>query len=399
MKNIDKVLEQQKAIAEFGSFAFQEDDLTIILNRACKLCATLLGAEASKICHFEKAAKRLSVVAGYGWKVGVIGYHYALEDLASPQIRALETGQPVISDVHNSGDFLYPSFYQEHAIRSTVDVIIKGKQGAFGVLEVDSATAELFDKFDVIFLTSFANILAEAINSAKKSQRLKAAIKKRDTLLKEKNELIAQKALLAAEAHHRVRNNLQIIHGMLVRRIHTLEEGGVSAEDTLRKIASRVMAMGRVYDQLIVSDHDRFISASAYLTSLIKDIRDIYEPLHPHVHLDDSIAPIDLDIDQASVLGLIATELFANAFMHAFPKGRGTIVLRLKRNDNKVSATLSIADNGIGFDAAKASTRNGMKLIHRFVEQIGGTMEITTNEGSEFRVTFPLHRDGPTSHR
>ena len=75
-KSIEKILRSETAIAEFGSYAFSEKDVARILEQACIICAELLGVNFSKICEYNKKSKRLVVVAGHGWREGVIGYTY-----------------------------------------------------------------------------------------------------------------------------------------------------------------------------------------------------------------------------------------------------------------------------------------------------------------------------------
>lgn len=258
------------------------------------------------------------------------------------------------------------------------------------MLEIDTIFKRTFDAHDISFLTSFSNILAEAINSAKKTRSLKNSIRRRDALLREKNELIQQKNLLAAEAHHRVRNNLQIIHGMLVNRIGELDNNQDVSHMTLRKIASRVMAMAHVYDQLVVSGTDQGILASTYLSALIKEIVDIYSALRPNVVLDSTLSDVELNLDRASVLGLIVTELLTNAYMHAFPSGTGRIEVSFRKDLRRHGAILSIADNGIGFDDQKQSQRTGVKLVKMLVQQINGKITLSTEAGTTYQVTIPV---------
>jgi len=56
-KSITKILRQQTAIAEFGSYAFSEKNVAHILEQACIICSDLLGANFSKICEYNKRTK------------------------------------------------------------------------------------------------------------------------------------------------------------------------------------------------------------------------------------------------------------------------------------------------------------------------------------------------------
>jgi hypothetical protein len=50
-----------------------------------------------------------------------------------------------------------------HGIISTIDVIIKGNDQPYGVLEIDNDVQHNYDQHDIDFLTGFANVLAEAV--------------------------------------------------------------------------------------------------------------------------------------------------------------------------------------------------------------------------------------------
>lgn len=128
---IEKLRRQQSAIAHFGSFALNESDLQAILNEAARVCAEGLGTKYSKICRFRPEEGDLLIEAGYGWRVGLVGNVVSKADASSPQGRAFTTGDPAIcEDLTKDEGFRLPSFYPEHGIVSTIDVLIQGAQKA-----------------------------------------------------------------------------------------------------------------------------------------------------------------------------------------------------------------------------------------------------------------------------
>jgi len=184
---IEKLRRQQTAIANFGSFALSGSDLQAILNEAARVCAQGLGTKYSKICRFRAEEGDLLIEAGFGWRIGLIGNVVSKADESSPQGRAFTTGDPAIcEDLTKDAAFKLPEFYLEHGIVSTIDVLIKGAQKAYGVLEVDSDKLISFDQQDIIYLTGFANVLAEAL--AATEQKAKEA------------ELLATEQRLQAQA-------------------------------------------------------------------------------------------------------------------------------------------------------------------------------------------------------
>ena len=63
---IEKLLRQQAALANFGSFAFRESDLKKVLTEAARVCAESLSVPYAKICRYRAAQKDLLVEAGVG---------------------------------------------------------------------------------------------------------------------------------------------------------------------------------------------------------------------------------------------------------------------------------------------------------------------------------------------
>lgn len=380
MRTIERLLRQQAALANFGSFAFEETDLQKILMEASRICAESLNVPYSKICRYREAQNDLLVVAGYGWEPDVIGHVISQADESSTQGRAFITGEPVILvDVRKNNSYNLPRFYSQHKIVSTVDVLIKGSGGPFGVLEVDCSEQHTFDEHDINFLTGFANVVAEAVGTAERTKTLQATIAQMTTLVYEKNAL-------AAELQHRVRNNLQLVYGMLVRQIEVAEDGG---KEGIRSIARRVMSLANIYDHLLGHGLVETIDFGAYLKSLCANLHDFQEKGEFEITLVCETETMPLELDLVSSLGIIVTEITSNAYLHAFPKSAGTIKIVLIHKDG--GGVLTISDNGTGFVVNKESKRHGVGLIKRLMEQTKGTAELKSDKGTIWTLMFPIN--------
>jgi GAF domain-containing protein len=193
---VAKLLRQQAALAAFGTFAFRETDLQKILTEAARVCADSLNVPFCKICRYRPNENDLMIIAGCGWKPNVIGSVVSEANETTPQGRAyLTRGPVVIPNIYRDNELALPSFYREHGIISTIDVVISSITGvAYGVLEVDSPIETSYDDNDINFLTGFANVLAEAVATKTRTETIE---------------------MFAHELQHRVRNNLQHIQAML----------------------------------------------------------------------------------------------------------------------------------------------------------------------------------------
>ena len=98
-----------------------------------------------------------------------------------------------------------------------------------------------------------------------------------------------------------------------------------------------------------------------------------------------------LDLDVVTALGIVVAELVTNCYDHAFPAGKGSIVVSLRRaaGDDDV-AIMTIRDNGKGFTPVARSKRQGVGLVQRLIEQVRGTAVIETDHGTAWIISFPV---------
>jgi GAF domain-containing protein len=163
-RQVDRLLHRERALADFGTFAFRELELQAILQEAARVCADCLDVPFSKVFEFRPSQGDLLAVAGVGWNSGVVGFAISVVDESSPQGCAFTTGKPQICPNINETDaYRLSSLYTDHNILSTVDVLVVAKSGVpFGVVEVDSTEPDAFDEHDINFLTSFAKYISRS---------------------------------------------------------------------------------------------------------------------------------------------------------------------------------------------------------------------------------------------
>jgi two-component sensor histidine kinase len=392
LDEVARLRAQQAALAAFGTYALGEYDLDKILAEAARLCASGLNVPLCKICRYRPAEHDLLIETGVGWLQGIIGQVVSVADASTPQGRAFSTKQPVIcQDLRRDTSYILPAFYREHAIISTVDVIIQSIDGTpYGVLEVDSPTQHDYDEHDIAFLTGFANVVAEAVSTSRRRsamelsiRRMKDIIDDRERLIEAKNSLLDEKTVLARELNHRVRNNLQLIHLMLTRRAPSGYSG-----DRMAGIARRVMALAQVYENLLGSGLSNTIDFGAYVDSLCKDTEAAVEKGTSTIRLACHPIAVQVDLDTATGLGLAASELIANCYAHAFPGRDGSIDVSVSRNDD--TGIVTVYDNGIGLVEPTNDKSHGIGLVRRLMQQIGGSAEVSSVQGTAWVLRFPL---------
>jgi two-component sensor histidine kinase/ActR/RegA family two-component response regulator len=393
---ITRLRRQQAELASFGGFALREHDLGKVLMEAVRVCAGCLDVPFCKISRYRHEENDLLVEAGVGWTQEVIGSGSARADETTPQGRAFVTGVPVIcGNLAEDSSFLLPSFYAEHGIISAFNVIISRGDEPYGVLGIDSPVRHDYDEHDIAFLTGFANVAAEAVGTSKRTadmlravDRMRDLVADGDRLLAAKNLLLDEKHVLGEELQHRVRNNLQLVYGMLDRQLQITTD--VAGRDGLGAIGRRVLTLAKVYDHLLGAGLSRTIDFGNYLSSLCENFQALETVAHPKVVLTCQCEPVVLDLDTVSALGLVVAELIANSFHHAFPEGTGAIAVSLLRGTQDEDATLVFSDDSTGFIDAGASKLHGLGLVRRLMEQVEGSVALRSDHGTEWTLKFPV---------
>jgi two-component sensor histidine kinase len=380
---VDRLLRQQAALTNFGSYAFREPVLLNILNEAARVCAEGLDVPYCKICRYRAPEGDLLIEAGYGWRAGVVGLVVSRADETSPQGRAFVTGKPVIiENLREANNVILPAFYGEHGITSTIDVIIKSTEGdPYGVLEIDSQIQHTYDEHDVTFLTGFANVLAEAVATAGRAAVLREA-------LEAMQSVVAEKDMLAEELKHRVRNNLQLVQGMLTSHVKTSQHLDEIA--SVSAIIRRVSTLAEVYEQLLGTGLGREVDLAEYLKALCRSLPRLQKQANDGIVLTCRADPLFVDLDTVTALGMVVAELVTNSYEHAFEQGSGNIIIALQRSRQGNEGILTVEDDGIGFVEKSGSKRHGLGLVRRLMEQVQGSVSLAADRGSRWSFLFPV---------
>ena len=206
-------------------------------------------------------------------------------------------------------------------------------------------------------------------------------------------QLLDENEWLLREVHHRVKNNLQVILGLLESQSTYLhDEGGLKV---IMESQHRIYAMSLIHQKLYKSNDALKIGMPEYVGDLIDYLRDSFE-VPGKILFDVQVQPIHLDVHQAVPVGLILNEVITNSFKYAFPwSGNDKVTVRLSAADGWV--TLHIADNGRGlpggFDVSEHDSF-GMLLIRGLTEDLDGILNLDSNNGTSYLIKFKLEKSG-----
>ena len=191
-------------------------------------------------------------------------------------------------------------------------------------------------------------------------------------LIREKDDLLRQKAILLQEVQHRVANSLQIIASVLMQSARRVQSEETRAE--LRAAHNRVMSVAAVQQQLSVSSVGDVL-LRPYFTQLCTSlgasmIRDANQ-IKLVVDVDNSAVDPDVSIS----LGLVVTELVINALKHAFPHHRhGSIIVSY--HGLSAGWILSVNDDGVGMGPGVQKAGLGTSIVEALSKQLGAKVVV-----------------------
>jgi PAS domain S-box-containing protein len=199
---------------------------------------------------------------------------------------------------------------------------------------------------------------------------------------------LKEKELLLAEVHHRVKNNLAVISGLL--ELQSLSVDDLKVNRALKDSRLRIQSIALVHEKLYQNENLSEIEMDPYIHELVESLKNSFKSDLINIHFNFDIDPISLIITQAIPCGLLVNEIITNTYKHAFndrKEGKVDITLRIEKG----VITLSIKDDGVGLENLKHTSSKpslGMKLIRTISRQLKSNMEIKSKDGTEFIFFF-----------
>ncbi len=240
--------------------------------------------------------------------------------------------------------------------------------------------------FGLLFLSVVAMFLH--ITGRRKSQ---IALEKSEQQVRVSLE---EKKILLKEIHHRVKNNLQVISGLLNLQAHHITDKEV--RETYKESQNRVISMALIHEELYQSTELSRIDFGAYIENLSMNLFSSYSVGLDRVKLDLDVQHKEMVVDTAIPCGLIINELISNALKHAFPDNRKGSVRVTFREEPGKQYYVEVADDGVGMptglDVSK-TTSLGMQLVTIITNQLGGSLEVTSGSGTIFKISFSEYQE------
>jgi PAS domain S-box-containing protein len=198
-----------------------------------------------------------------------------------------------------------------------------------------------------------------------------------------------EKELLLKEVHHRVKNNLQIISGII--KLQSMRTTDPVTCEILQDCRNQVYSMASIHE-LLYSSHDiSKIRVIEYVGNLINHLKQEYEGIDSNIQfVADVDSDIILDIERCIPCGLILNELITNAVKYAFEPGSEGMIRVVFSHQNGMYI-MEVIDNGRGmptdFDT-RTSHSLGTELVNQLTHQLRGEIRISGGTGTRITIRF-----------
>jgi len=232
----------------------------------------------------------------------------------------------------------------------------------------------------IVFL--FVFLIAIIIFIVKsRADRIKIEEKK-----KEIEVIAAQKTILLKEIHHRVKNNLQLISGLLY--LQSVKHKNTEVTAMIDESQKHINSIALVHEMLYKDNTLSLVSMEKYLKELGNRLLQVSPIENIEYKLD--VKQVALPVDYGTTLGLILNELVTNSLKYAFTTQCGIVKVSLEEiNTNEYRFIYS--DNGKGCDVDSQNTTNktlGQKLIKMLAEEIEADLLVKNEQGLTYTFNF-----------
>jgi two-component sensor histidine kinase len=195
--------------------------------------------------------------------------------------------------------------------------------------------------------------------------------------------------ILLSEMHHRIKNSLQNIIGIM-----QIQKGRIQ-NDEMRQILSdlshRINCISLIHEQLHQNQNNNLIHLSTFIHTLIEllhQMSDLDKTWYSKIMIDPQLS---VNNETAMPLGIIINELVINSLKHAKTplSEKLEIALSITQSDESFYV-FSYTDNGLQPTPDTAGKGMGMMLIRSMIKQLNTHIDESGSSGTGVNFKFKL---------
>lgn len=353
-------------------------ELKALLSESMEAIRIVMNSEASSLMLLDEDTGELFVSLPTG------PVKEEIKGMSIPKNQGVggwvvENRRPFLSNNVEETEIFWGDLVEGFKTRNILCVpLISKEDRVIGVVQAINRRRQAdFTPHDIPVFQSLASHITAAIERARQIDSLHSRLKEKEVML--------------TEIHHRIKNNLAAISGLIEMELPSIEDD--HAKEVLKTTYTRIQSMTKVHDLLCQKGLFRDIELGIYLKQLTEKIESTMGDSPGEIGIHLKAENVHVSANQALLCGLILNELLVNIYKHAF-KGmdEGEIVIDLFQKNSHVE--LDISDNGVGLPddfEIRSGKSIGMWIIDVMLKKLDGTIMVKEGDhGTHFKVSFPL---------
>lgn len=359
-KDTQKFLDAVFKAAEFLTSEYELKDVLLLL---AKKVANIMNADGCCIRLIDEST--WSIIDDFEFK----NDNTIQMQLTKDTVVRIATENNIFYTTERDAEF-YSLFKTVKNIRTLICVPILIRSQVTGIIQIYYEKLYVYTKEESKYLSTLARHVAIAI---------------------EDTRLLGRSALLQ-ESHHRIKNNLQSVIGLIsLQKSFVRLNPTISIDSILDNIIDRIKSIASVHDLLSKEKLGRSIINLREIIDKIISILKFDKRIIFKTQVDDIFIPYNI----ATSIALVISELANNSLKHAFPNSStGIINIQCKREKNYI--LIVVTDNGIGlpvdFDLDNTNSL-GLTILQGIVtNELRGKLDMYTKQGTVAEIVINTNK-------
>ncbi len=197
-----------------------------------------------------------------------------------------------------------------------------------------------------------------------------------------------QREVLVREVHHRIKNNLQSVAGLLRQALGKFTQ----LDPHLEMAITQVHAIAVVHG-LQSADPDEAIRLCDTVAHICTTVREqTHRPLEYLIEGEhDTFLPVQINRDEAVAVALVLNELILNAVKHSPEQGRPPLV-QLQADGDHAVFTIHNPSNGHGEPDLESGTglKTGLRLVRSLLPKQGARLDFARDDTDQLVTRLRL---------
>lgn len=244
------------------------------------------------------------------------------------------------------------------------------------LLDRESRMKKIFIGMNILLITLIAIIIYLFLQQKKNLKKLTEQGVEIERTNSSLTKALEQKDIIYRELHHRVKNNLANLSGLIYLQERSMDSE--EAKHALLETRNRIQAMSVIHEGLYQTDDIVQIQLQSYFEELVMSLLSVYDEEKLRVDWKVNCEGMTLSIESALPLAMIVNELLTNSLKYAFKDNRKGILNIDGNVDTEGNWTVVVTDDGPGIPSTfdwDAKKTLGMSLVQILSEDIGADFE------------------------